>query len=155
MKSSLVQSLAERGLAITDSLAFLAPLLTRLVIGEAFFLTGRGKWMNFDRTVDFFGSLGIPFPHANAAFISSLELVGGIFLILGLGTRLFAALLSCSMVVALLTADKADFVSKFWTAITDVTPAVYLLFLIWLVLYGAGPVSLDQLIGKRLVRSSA
>jgi putative oxidoreductase len=155
MRNSLLQSLVNRASAIIASLAFLAPLLTRLVIGEAFFLTGRGKWMNFDRTVDFFGSLGIPFPQANAAFIASLEVAGGIFLILGLGTRLFAALLSCSMVVALLTADRADFIAKFWTAITDVTPAVYLLFLMWLVLYGAGPVSLDQLIGKRLLRSPA
>jgi putative oxidoreductase len=144
----MLESLLRRGSAIVASLAFLPPLLTRLAIGQAFHLTGHGKLMNFDRTVDFFASLGIPFPHVNAAFIATLEFVGGLCLILGLGTRIFAGLLSCSMIVALMTADKADFVSKFWTAITDVTPAVYLLFLIWLVVYGPGPVSLDALIGK-------
>jgi len=144
----MLESLLRRGSAIAASLAFLPPLLTRLVIGQAFHLTGHGKLTNFDRTVDFFASLGIPFPHANAAFISALEFVGGLCLMLGLGTRIFAGLLSCSMIVALMTADKADFVSKFWSAITDVTSFVYLLFLIWLVVYGPGPVSLDALIGK-------
>jgi putative oxidoreductase len=144
----MLESFLRRSSAILASLAFLPPLLTRLVIGQAFHLTGHGKLTNFDRTVDFFTSLGIPFPHANAAFIASLEFAGGFCLILGLGTRIFAGLLSCSMIVALMTADKADFVSKFWSAITDVTPFVYLLFLSWLVVYGPGPVSLDALIGR-------
>jgi putative oxidoreductase len=144
----MLESLLKRGTALAAAFAFLPPLLTRLVIGQAFHLTGHGKLGNFDRTVDFFASLGIPFPHANAAFISGLEFIGGLCLILGLGTRVFAGLLSCSMVVALMTADKQDFVTKFATAITDVTPFVYLLFLIWLVVYGAGLVSLDALIGR-------
>src|SRR5436190_13824384 len=83
----------------------LAPLLTRIVIGQAFVQTGIGKWENFHDTVEFFASLGLPAPAANAAFTATLELVGGAALILGLGTNLFAALLSSTMVVALLTAD--------------------------------------------------
>ena len=144
------RSLALKVLKLTSALAFLAPLLTRLVIGQAFFLTGRGKWQNFDRTVSFFSELGIPLPHANAAFIASLELIGGICLILGFGTRIFAFLLSGSMVVANLTADRDKFIENFPTAITDVTPAVYLLFLIWLVLYGPGKLSIDYLLAKKL-----
>ena len=106
--------------------------------------------MNLDRTSAFFTDLGIPFPAANAVFISSLELVGGACLVLGLGTRIFAALLSSTMVVALLTADRGTFVSKFPAELTDVTPVVFLLFLIWLVLYGAGPLSLDRLLDQRV-----
>lgn len=138
------------GLKITGSLAFLAPLLTRLVIGQAFFLTGRGKWENFDRTASFFGDLGIPFPMANAAFVSTLELVGGICLILGFGTRIFSFLLCGSMVVALLTADRDNLIKNYATSITDVVPFVYLMFLVWLVLWGPGRASLDYLISKRL-----
>ena len=89
-----------------DQLQFAAPLLTRLVVGITFVYTGRGKLANLDRTTGFFSDLGIPFPAANALFISCLELVGGICLILGLGTRMVAALLSATMVVALLTADR-------------------------------------------------
>jgi putative oxidoreductase len=98
----------------------------------------------------FFSSLGIPFPHANAVFISSLEFFGGLLLILGLGTRIFAFMLSCSMMVALLTADRPDFIQKFPPDPTDIASLTYLLFLIWLVLYGPGPVSIDYFLSKWL-----
>jgi putative oxidoreductase len=138
-----VSSLATRALKLADKLSFLAPLLTRLVIGQAFILTGWGKWANFERTSSFFADLGLPFPVANAAFIASLELVGGICLIVGAGTRIIALLLSCTMMVALITADRESLVKNFASSITDVTPVVYLLFLIWLVLCGPGRVSID------------
>src|SRR5579871_862382 len=135
-----------------DALQFAAPLLTRLLVGVTFFYTGRGKLVNLDRTAAFFTDLGIPFPWANAAFISSLEFFGGICLVLGLGTRVFAALLSSTMVVALLTADKDNLIAKFPAELADVSPVVLLLFLVWLVLYGAGPVSLDRVLGRVLNR---
>lgn len=135
-----------------DALQFAAPLLTRLLVGVTFFYTGRGKLANLDRTAAFFADLGIPFPWVNAVFISSLEFFGGICLVLGLGTRVFAALLSSTMVVALLTADKDNLIAKFPSELTDVSPVVLLLFLVWLVLYGAGPVSLDRVLGRILNR---
>ncbi len=148
-------NLLRRGLrtasALTAALQFTAPLLTRLMVGVTFFYTGQGKLQNLERTTSFFPDLGIPFPAANALFISTLELVGGICLMLGLGTRIFAALLSSSMVVALLTADKSNFVGKFPAELTDVAPVVLLLFLIWLVLYGPGRASVDWFIGRSLV----
>ncbi len=131
-------------------LSFLAPLLTRLVIGWAFHLTGHGKLMNLDRTTQFFDGLGIPFPHVNAIFVSSLEFAGGLFLVIGLGTRIFAGLLSVSMIVALLTSDGKEWLSKFPGDLTDVTSFTFLLFLIWLVLYGPGPISVDKLLSKWL-----
>ena len=148
-----IQRVAAIGLTITSALAFLAPLFTRLVMGQAFYLTGHGKLLNFDRTVSFFTDLGIPFPALNAGFVSSVEFVGGICLMLGLGTRIFSLLLSGSMLVALLTADKQTFIDKFPADITDVAPFVYLLFLIWLVLYGPGPISLDRFLSKWLQRA--
>ena len=142
--------LAGLGLRVTAALAFLAPLLTRLVIGSAYHFTGAGKLHNLDRTTQFFSSLGIPFPHFNAIFIASLEFVGGLCLVFGLATRIFAALLSCSMIVALITSDGQEWLQKFPADITDVTSFTYLLFLIWLVLYGPGPVSIDKLLSKWL-----
>jgi len=150
------QRLAAVGNRAAGALAFLAPLLTRLLLGPAFFLTGRGKLMNFENTVGFFTQLGIPFPEANAAFVASLELAGGILLTLGLGTRVVALLLSSTMMVALLTADRQSFLEGLAGGdVTGVTPAVFLLFLVWLVLYGPGSVSLDWLIGKRLRQSES
>jgi putative oxidoreductase len=145
---SFIQRITGLGLTTTAAVAFLAPLLTRVVMGQAFYYTGHGKLQNFDRTVSFFTDLGIPFPALNAGFVSSIEYIGGMCLIVGLGTRVFSLLLSGSMVVALLTADKQTFIDKFPADITDVTPFVYLLFLVWLILYGAGPFSLDRALGR-------
>ena len=150
MPQGRIQRLATFGLGITTALAFLAPLLTRLFLGLGFHATGHGKLSDLGKVTAFFTDLGIPFPGANAAFIASLEFVGGICLILGLGTRIFAALLSCTMIVALITADKPTFIQKFPADLSDVTSFVYLLFLIWLVLFGPGPVSLDYFLSKWL-----
>jgi len=131
----------------------LAPLLTRLVIGHAFVRTGIGKWQNFHDTVDFFASLGLPAPAANVAFIASVELVGGGALILGVGTNLFAALLSSTMLVALLTADRANVIGALSgngdAALTDILPLMFLMPLTWLFAFGAGPISVDALLKKR------
>ena len=147
-----VQHAARLALRAAAVLAFLPPLLTRLVIGQAFFFTGRGKLENFEGTVAFFTDLGIPLPAANAAFVARLEYYGGLLLIVGLLTRLTALLLSTTMVVALLTADRALFVQALAgsgeAGLTDVTPFVYLLFLLWLVIFGPGALSLDALLAR-------
>ena len=130
---SALQRLAQTILRFAHSLAFLPPLLTRLLLGMAFYQTGSGKWSDLDKPTSFFKDLGIPFPCANAAFIATLELVGGICLILGLGTRVISLLLSATMVVALLTAEKDNFVKNFPGGLLDVVPVVYGLLLLWLI----------------------
>jgi putative oxidoreductase len=151
---STVRRGARLGLAVTGALAFLPPLLTRVVLGQAFFLTGRGKLANFANTVEFFTGLGIPMPGLNAALVSRLEFYGGILLVLGLATRFVAAGLASTMVVALLTADKQSFLDALWMTgdqgLTDVVPFVYLLFLAWLAISGPGPLSLDALVKRWL-----
>ena len=86
----------------------------------------------------------------HAGLVASMETVGGLMLILGLFTRFFASSLSITMVVALLTADTADFLASWGGASelspTDVTAFTFLLFLLWLVFYGAGKLSLDALL---------
>ena len=139
-------------LRITERLGSVAPLATRIVIGLAFFQAGTGKFRHFDNVVGFFDSLGIPFPAFNAGLVASMETVGGVMLILGLFTRFFAAGLTTTMIVALLTADKADLIAAWGGASelapTDVTAFTFLLFLLWLVFYGAGKLSLDTLLRK-------
>ena len=150
----LLRDGAKLGLKLLGWLEFLPPLLTRLVIGYAFYLTGKGKLANFDRTVGFFTDLGIPAPELNAAFVSRLEFWGGLLLVVGLLTRLVAAGLSSTMVVAMLTADKENFLNALKgvgdAGLTDIVPVVFLLFLVYLVIYGPGVLSLDTLVGKLL-----
>ena len=148
-----------QALTLIAALAFLAPLVTRLVMGQAFYQTGSGKIENFANTVGFFGELGIPFPEANAFLVSRLEFWGGLLLLIGLATRLVAAGLATTMLVALATADRATFLNALTgtgdAGLTDVVPFVYLLFLGWLVLAGPGGLSLDRLVARWLERPPA
>jgi putative oxidoreductase len=153
-----VQKISYIGLSASEKLQPIVALATRFVLGHAFVLTGIGKWRHFDDTVDFFDGLGIPAPAANAAFVASLELVGGILLMLGLGTRLVSTLLASTMIVALATADRGDFLAAFaWTGaekgLLDIVPFVFLAFLGWLVAHGAGPLSVDRLVFGRACRT--
>jgi len=142
--------MAKLGLRIAASLAFLAPLLTRLVIGFGFHATGHGKLQNLAKVTGFFTDLGIPFPAVNAAFVSWLEFIGGVCLILGLGTRIFAFMLTCSMTVAVLTGDRADFIKDVPWDLMSVTSIPFLISLVWLVVYGPGPISIDWFLSKWL-----
>jgi len=155
---AIVTRASRIGLRWCAALSFLAPLLTRIAEGNAFFLTGRGKLEHFDTFVGFMTDLGIPMPELNAHVVARIEYYGAILLILGLFTRLAAAGLLSTMVVALLTAEKASFLES-WKPTGDVGPLdiaafVNVLLLTWLVLYGPGPVSLDALLKRWLFRRS-
>lgn len=150
--SEKLDGLWTRALGVAAALAFLPPLLTRLVIGQAFYQAGAGKLSNPEGVAAFFGGLGIPFPELNAAFVSRVEYWGGLLLIVGLATRVAALLLSSTMVVALMTADREGFLEALRgsgdSGLTDVDPVVLLLFLIWLVIQGPGVVSLDAAVRR-------
>jgi putative oxidoreductase len=154
-----IRRATEIGLKVAAILAFLPPLVTRVVLGHAFYLTGKGKLANFDNVVGFFTSLGIPMPEFNAAFVSRLEFYGGLLLVAGLLTRLVAAGLASTMVVALLTADRESFVGAIRgtgeAGATDMTAFVFLVLLSWLVIYGAGLVSVDALLARWLRMDTA
>lgn len=152
MLSALLQRPAAFGLRAAERLSFLAPLATRLVLGLAFYRTGLGKLRNHERTAEFFAGLGLPAADLQAWFIGGLELAGGMCLLLGLLTRPMAFLLSGTMVVALLTADRAAFLQS-WNGggPTSVTAFTFLLFLAWLLLFGPGKLSLDAWLRRRLV----
>jgi putative oxidoreductase len=150
----VVPRLARLGLRVAGSLAFVAPLLTRLTVGYAFILTGRGKLADLETFTAFMASLGVPAATIQAPFVAGLEFVGGIALVLGLATRLFATALLGTMVVAILTADRANFLAA-WLPTgeigpLDVPPYVFFLLLSWLALYGPGPISVDQPLARKL-----
>jgi putative oxidoreductase len=126
-------------------------LLIRLYWGWQFTQTGWGKLHNLSHVRDFFGSLGIPAPAVMAPAISTLEFVGGLLLIVGLGTRLISLLLAGNMFVAYLSSDREALVSifsdpgKFYNA----DPFTFLFAAVIVLVFGAGLFSLDALIARR------
>ena len=126
-------------------------LLIRLYWGWRFLQTGWGHLTHLDKVTSYFADLGIPFPGLNAPFISVLEFVGGISLVLGLASRPIAFLLSCNMFVAFLTGDREGLLSifsnpdKFYAA----TPYTFLFASLIVLIFGPGKFCLDTLVAKR------
>jgi putative oxidoreductase len=148
-----LQRLAKTGLGIAARLSFLAPLLTRITVGYAFFLTGRGKLGDLQTFTNYMANeLHVPFAAQQAPLVAGLEFVGGICLILGLLTRVMSTALMGTMVVAILTAERETFVTS-WLPTgekgpLDVSAYVFFLLLLWLALFGPGPVSLDKFLAR-------
>jgi putative oxidoreductase len=133
-----------------ESLSSAALLLVRLSVGVVFAMTGWGKLHHLDDIIEFFRSLGIPAPELQAPFVAGLELVGGSLLVVGLCSRLFAAPLTGTMVVAIATAKKDEIES-----LTDVLGFIewhYLVFFAVIVLCGPGRLSIDHLLVRRLFK---
>jgi putative oxidoreductase len=143
----MIKTLSRRALEICAKLTWIGPLLVRLIVGGAFVLTGWGKLHGLDGVTGFFTDLGIPLPHANAVLVSTVEFVGGLMLIAGLGTRIAAALLIGTMTVALATAivPKADSLLDLFATIE----LTYLGIFVWLAVHGAGKASLDRVLARR------
>ncbi len=140
-------------LSIARRLAWLPPLLARVSVGLVFVTTGWGKLQNLDRVIEFFRSLGIPAPELQAPFVAATELSCGLLIILGLGTRFAAAPLIVTMLVAIGTA--------LWEELEGVIDLfgreeyLFIVLLAWLAVAGAGAVSLDAILARRLDRVGA
>jgi putative oxidoreductase len=125
-------------------------LTVRLYWGWQFAQSGWGKLHRLDGVTEFFTSLNIPFPHANAVLVSNLEFFGGILLILGLASRVTGLVLSGNMLVAYITADRAALGSilsdpgKFYAA----DPYTFLFASILMLIFGAGLFSVDAILAQ-------
>jgi putative oxidoreductase len=130
-------------------------LVVRLYWGYQFAQAGWGKLQHLDNVVQFFTKLGIPAPAIQAPFVVWLEIVGGILLALGLGSRLLALLLAGDMLVAFVTADHDAFAGFFSDPDTFVkaTPCTFLIAALIILIFGPGKFSIDALIGKRLAKT--
>jgi putative oxidoreductase len=131
-------------------------LLIRLYWGWQFIQTGWGKINNIPKVTGFFTDLGIPFPGLNAHFIAGLEFLGGILLVLGLGSRLIAVPLVIDMLVAYITADRDALFSvisdpdKF----TGASPYTFLFASLIVLAFGPGKFAVDAWIAwKRRSRA--
>jgi len=119
-------------------------LFARLALAYGFYEPALTKWQNFDTTIEWFGSLGIPFAPFMTLLTASIEIIGVLLLVLGLFTRLITVPLILIMVIAVLT---VHFSNGFSVANNGFEiPLYYFLFLSILTSHGAGEFSLDRLI---------
>ena len=122
----------------------LVPL--RLVVGLVFVVHGAQKLFVFGLggAAGFMAKVGIPLPFVAAVVVMAVEILGGLALILGLGTRVAAALLAFEMLVAILTVRlKMGFVGGYEFELTLLAASLSL------VLLGAGPVTAKTVFARR------
>ncbi len=134
--------------AITLTDAGLA--IMRVMIGAMYTAHGGQKLfqMGIPGVTGFFGQAGIPLPHVTAPFIALLEFGGGILLLLGVLSRVFAFLFACEMAGAIwfVHGSHGFFLPMGWEY-----PAVLISACVALLLIGPGYVSIDGAIARRRV----
>jgi putative oxidoreductase len=129
-------------------------LALRLYWGYQFFLTGRGKLMNIERTASFFESLQIPLPLLNAYMAGATECFCGLLLLFGFASRLSTIPLIVTMCVAYATAHTQELGQLFSNPDAFVTaPPFLFLFASTIVLvFGPGWISADGVIQHYILR---
>jgi putative oxidoreductase len=132
-------------------------VLLRTMAGSVFLWEGLMKFVFANQGVGRFTKLGFPFPAATATFTGGLEIVGGILLLLGLGTRLIALPFVVEMLVAMLTTKPRLFLGTSPLPLPPVPPQIgtwavlheirsewaQLITCAFLLVVGPGPWSLD------------
>jgi putative oxidoreductase len=129
---------------IASHFAWAGPLIMRIVVGYVFMLTGWAKLNNLPQMIQNFTDWGIPFPNILTPFASGVECFGGVLLILGLFTRIPAAMLVVVMIVALKVAKWVDVDSL--ETLLGFEEVTYLAAFLWLAIAGPGAASLDRLL---------
>ena len=121
-------------------------LTGRLLLALLFLPAGIGKITGFAGTVGYITSVGMPMPTVAAAIALTVEIVGGLALLAGFGTRISAA------VLALFTLVASFFFHNYWAVPADQQFMQQLLFfkniavvggLLTLAAWGAGAWSVD------------
>jgi putative oxidoreductase len=137
-----------RLLTPTPARVDLALLILRGVAGIIMFMHGYQKVFQygFAGVSQGFAGMGVPMPGIMGPFIALLELIGGIALILGVLTTVFAALLAADMVGAIVLVHlfKGFFIPEGYEFALSLLGAC-----LALALAGAGRYSVDRALGGR------
>jgi len=152
-----LRHLYRRVFSTADYLQSTFLLLVRLYWGWQLVQSGWGKLHNLDKVTEYFTSLGLPMPAKMAVIISCVELFGGIFLALGLLSRLTALVLSVNLIAAYVIGDREALFSifsdpdKFYAA----APYTFLVASLIVLIFGAGKASLDTLLTRVFGKADA
>jgi putative oxidoreductase len=134
-----------------SSLQSVLLLAIRLYWGWQFHTTGAGKLHDLGKVTGYFTDLGIPAPAFNAYFVSGLEFVGGLLLMIGLASRPIALLCVIDMLVAFWVGDRDNLrlifsdPDKFQGA----APYSFLFAFLIVFIFGPGKASIDAWLSRR------
>jgi len=126
-------------------------ILVRLIVGLIFLSEGIQKYLYPELVgTGRFGKIGFADPEFWAYFVGTFEIICGVFILLGLLTRLASIPLFIIMITAFVTTKWPILVDKgFWAMAHDYrTDFAMTLLLIYLLIYGGGSWSLDSKIYK-------
>ncbi len=136
-------------------------LVVRLLVGLVFLPEGIKKFLFPEQWgAGRFARIGIPAPEQMAHFVGAVEIVFGVLVLVGLVTRLSAIPLLVDIAVAIATTKlpllwRATAVSAkvgFWSMQAESrTDFAMLMGLVFLLLAGAGPLSLDRWLSRRKI----
>jgi putative oxidoreductase len=147
MFSETLKNKYETYKAGTTKFQDLSLLLVRLVLAYGFFHPALLKVQNISGIIDWFGQMGIPLPALNAYLATATEVSGVVLLTLGLGVRIITIPLMITMIVAITTVHWGHGFEAGNNGFE--IPLYYLLMLFVLLTYGAGKLSVDNLLQKK------
>ncbi len=119
-------------------------LFMRLILAYGFLGPAMMKINNMPAIIDWFSSMGIPFPEVNAYLAASSEIIGVFLLLFGFGVRLISIPLIIDMLVAIFTVH----ISHGFEAGNNgfEIPLYYMIMLFTLFVYGSGKFSISWLV---------
>jgi putative oxidoreductase len=137
-------------------------LLLRLMAGGVFFWEGMLKFIYTTQGVGRFTKLGFPFPETTSNFVATTEMIGGILILIGLGTRIVTLYFIFEMFIAILSTKISLYMGTsplpspaappqigFWAVLHEVrSDYAQLLTCLFLFIGGAGKKSIDAVIAR-------
>src|ERR1700739_359897 len=123
-------------------------LFVRLYWGWQLAQSGWGKLHHLSNVGEYFGTLGLPMPAQMAVFIACVEFFGGIFLGLGLASRITGLVLTVNLTMAYVIGDREALLSFFSDPDKFIAapPFAFLIVSLIVLIFGAGKISVDTAI---------
>ncbi|MBA4198516.1 MAG: DoxX family protein [Chitinophaga sp.] len=138
-------------------------LILRLMAGGVFFWEGILKFVYINQGLGRFTKLGFPMPELTANFVATTEIIGGLFLLFGLFTRITAFYFIVEMIIAILSTKISLYLGNsplplppappkigIWAVLHEIrSDYAQSLTCLFLLIEGAGKKSLDALLQKQ------
>lgn len=131
--------------------------------GGVFFWEGILKFVYINQGLGRFTKLGFPMPELTANFVATTEIIGGLFLLFGLFTRITAFYFIVEMIIAILSTKISLYLGNsplplppappkigIWAVLHEIrSDYAQSLTCLFLLIEGAGKKSLDALLQKQ------